>query len=197
MTNAGLQQAHRVVSSESEELILVDEADNEIGFSSKADCHDGDGVLHRAFSLFLFNDEGELLLQQRSSSKRLWPGYWSNSICSHPRRGESMAEATQRRLLDELNIESDLEYVYKFDYQAGFGDAGSENELCHVYLGRTPAEVRPNDHEIAAVRFISPAELDREFLERPDTLTPWFRMEWQSLSTDYRGRLAGYARLTG
>jgi isopentenyl-diphosphate delta-isomerase len=197
MTNAGLRHVHRIVSSEREELILVDEADNEIGFSSKADCHDGDGVLHRAFSVFLFDDEGRLLLQQRSSSKRLWPGYWSNSICSHPRRGESMAEATQRRLLDELNLESELEHVYKFTYQARFGDAGSENELCHVFLGRVPPEVRPNENEIAAVRFVSPSVLDTEFLERPDTLTPWFRMEWQALTAEYRDRLASYTPLTG
>jgi isopentenyl-diphosphate delta-isomerase len=138
------------VSSETEELILVDNDDNETGYLSKADCHDGEGVLHRAFSLFLFNDDGLLLLQQRSATKRLWPGYWSNSICSHPRRGEPMEIATERRLQDELNIHCELEFVYKFAYQAAFGDAGSENELCHVYLGRAPAEVHPNDHEIAA-----------------------------------------------
>ena len=68
------------------ELILVDDEDNEIGYRSKAECHDGGGIRHRAFSLFLFNDDGELLLQQRSKEKRLWPGFWSNTCCSHPRR---------------------------------------------------------------------------------------------------------------
>ena len=192
MEKSGLNDAHRIVSSEAEELILVDESDNETGFLSKADCHDGDGVLHRAFSLFLFNADGELLLQQRSASKRLWGGYWSNSICSHPRRGESMEVATGRRLRDELNIEAELEYVYRFSYQAGFGDAGSENELCHVFLGRAPAEIHPNDHEISAIRFISAAELDREFAATPETLTPWFRMEWEALTTTYRDQLEKY-----
>lgn len=186
---------HRIVSSESEELILVDEGDNEIGFLSKADCHDGAGVLHRAFSLFLFNDDGELLLQRRSNSKRLWPGFWSNSICSHPRRGESMEVATRRRLLDELNVESELEHVYSFSYQAGFGDAGSENELCHVFLGRAPAEILPNDHEIAAIRFVSARDLDAEFADNADKLTPWFKLEWQELTTNYREQLQKYARL--
>ncbi|NIL94859.1 MAG: isopentenyl-diphosphate Delta-isomerase [Woeseiaceae bacterium] len=184
-----------MVSSEAEELILVDEADNEIGFLSKATCHDGTGVLHRAFSLFLFNDDGELLLQQRSESKRLWPGYWSNSICSHPRRGESMQVATRRRLLDELNIESELEHVYSFCYQAGFGDAGSENELCHVFLGRAPSKIHPNDHEIAAIRFCSAADLDREMADNADKLTPWFKLEWRELTTKHKEQLEEYARL--
>ena len=105
---------HRTVSSEREELILVDADDNETGYGTKADCHDGKGVLHRAFSLFLFNKAGELLLQQRSSQKRLWPGFWSNSCCSHPRRGETVLVATQRRLHDELNISAELEHVYRF-----------------------------------------------------------------------------------
>ena len=78
-----MNNTHRIVSSEDEDLILVDADDNELGFRSKAECHDGTGILHRAFSLFLFNVAGELLLQRRSSSKRLWPGYWSNSCCSH------------------------------------------------------------------------------------------------------------------
>ena len=190
-----MNQPHRIVSSEAEELILVDADDNETGFLSKADCHDGDGVLHRAFSLFLFNDAGELLLQQRSDAKRLWPGYWSNTICSHPRRGESMAVATRRRLLDELNIEAELEFVYKFDYQARYGEAGSENELCHVFLGKAPSNIRPNESEISAVRFITPADLDREFAEQSETLTPWFNMEWRTLSATYREQLGQFAKL--
>lgn len=190
-----MNEAHRIVSSEAEELILVDNDDNEAGFLSKAACHDGAGRLHRAFSLFLFNTGGELLLQKRSASKRLWPGYWSNSICSHPRRGESMQLATERRLQDELNLECELEFIYKFAYQADFGGCGSENELCHVYLGRTPLEVDPNKNEIDAIRFISAADLDREFAESPETLTPWFALEWQALTRQYRDQLAEFASL--
>lgn len=182
-----MESAHRVVSSEAEELILVDKDDNETGFLSKAECHDGAGQLHRAFSLFLFNDKGELLLQQRSALKRLWPGYWSNTCCSHPRKGESMSIATQRRLFDELHIDTSLEFVYKFAYQANFDATGSENELCHVYLGKAPHNVVPNKHEIAAVRFISPAALLEEFRTQPDSLTPWFKMEWSAM-TEYHGK---------
>ena len=188
-----MSDLHRVVSSESEELILVDTDDNEIGFGSKADCHDGPGVLHRAFSLFLFNDAGELLLQQRSAQKRLWPGYWSNTCCSHPRRGETLAVATMRRLHDELNTAAELEYIYRFCYQASFGEAGSENELCHVYLGKINGDILPNDSEIESVRFVSATSLDDELGEHPERFTPWFVREWQTLKDSYAGQLARYA----
>ena len=187
-----MKGAHRTVSSEAEELILVDENDMEVGFLSKAECHNGAGQMHRAFSVFLFNDAGELLLQQRSDLKRLWPGYWSNTCCSHPRRGESMSVATQRRLMDELNIDTSLEFVYKFAYQASFDDAGSENELCHVYLGRVRDHVVPNEQEIAAVRFVSPAALQAEFETQSDKLTPWFKMEWFTLIESHREILSRY-----
>lgn len=187
-----MNDQHRIVSSEREELILVDRDDNEIGFMSKADAHDSGGVLHRAFSLFLFDDRGRLLLQQRAPEKRLWGGYWSNSCCSHPRRGESLEIATRRRLLDELNFETDLEHVYWFCYQASFGDAGSENELCHVYLGRATADLQPNDNEIAAVRYVVPAELDAEMEAHPERFTPWFKQEWDELKTTWRARLERY-----
>jgi isopentenyl-diphosphate delta-isomerase len=181
------------VSSESEELILVDVEDNEVGYRSKADCHDGPGVLHRAFSLFLFNDDGELLLQQRSAEKRLWPGYWSNSCCSHPRRGETLPIATMRRLRDELNTAAALEYVYQFCYQAQFSEVGSENELCHVYLGRIDGDIRPNDSEIESIRFIPAKALDEELAAQPQQFTPWFIKEWQALKKGHAAQLARYA----
>jgi len=188
-----LKDVHRFVSSENEQLILVDDRDNEIGYRSKADCHDGTGVLHRAFSLFLFNDDGELLLQQRGKDKRLWPEFWSNSCCSHPRRGETLQIATMRRLQEELNIVAELEYVYHFRYQAEFSEAGSENELCHVYLGKVGGDVRPNDSEIESIRFLSSVDLDREFANQPQQFTPWFKQEWRVLQREYAEPLARYA----
>jgi len=190
-----LHNDHRNVSSEAEELILVDHDDNEIGFLSKAESHDGGGVRHRAFSLFLFNADGQLLLQQRSIGKRLWPGFWSNSCCSHPRRGETMEVATRRRLRDELNIESALEFVYKFAYAAEYGPAGSENEFCHVYLGSVVDDVRPNDHEIDSVRYVEPRDLTKEITESSARFTPWFKQEWQTLLRGHAEQLAGYCQL--
>ena len=186
-------EVHRIVSSEAEELILVDGDDNETGYLSKAECHNGGGILHRAFSVFLFDAEGRVLLQQRAWSKRLWGGYWSNSCCSHPRRGESMEVATRRRLRDELNVEAALEFVYKFVYTASFGDAGSENELCYVYLGRMPGTAEPNDHEIAATRVLTSAELNVELETSPEAFTPWLQLEWRTLVSDYAEALGRYA----
>lgn len=189
-----MSSASRVVSSEAEELILVDADDRETGHLSKAECHDGNGVLHRAFSIFLFNGTGELLLQQRAPSKRLWPEYWSNSCCSHPRRGESMKTATRRRLSDELNADATLEFVYKFRYQANFGDLGSEHELCHVYLGRLQHGVKANDEEISAIRFVRAKDLESELSETPDRFTPWFKLEWQTLRSEHANILSAYSR---
>lgn len=171
--------SHEVVSSESEELILVNERDEEIGYLSKAECHDGDGVLHRAFSVFVFDSAGRLLLQQRSAQKRLWPLYWSNSCCSHPRRGETMADASLRRLRQELNLDCELEFIYKFIYQAPYEDVGAEHELCWVYKGRTDAAAAVNANEIADIRYVTPEQLDAEIAATPERFTPWLKLEWE------------------
>ncbi len=144
------------VMIDSESLILVDPTDREVGHMSKAECHQGRGTLHRAFSLLIFNPAGELLLQQRSASKRLWPLYWSNSCCSHPRRAESMELATKRRLREELGLQCPLQFLYKFEYQAQFDEAGAEHELCSVYAGRTDEPVRADGQEILSWRWIDP-----------------------------------------
>jgi isopentenyl-diphosphate delta-isomerase len=172
--------------SDSDMLILVDPADNEVGSLCKSLCHDGGGVLHRAFSLLIFNGRGELLLQQRSASKRLWPRYWSNSCCSHPRRAESINLATARRLREELGLSCPLQFLYKFQYQVSFQAAGSENELCSVFIGATDQTPRIDDSEIAAWRWVSPERLNNEFADGADQFTPWFRLEWQRVWRDHR-----------
>ncbi len=191
-TNAAGQNLHnsKIVSSESDELILVDTQNNEIGTLEKSACHDGDGILHRAFSAFIFNRQGHLLLQRRGASKRLWPKFWSNSCCSHPRVGETMEEAVARRLSQELGLSANLDYLYRFQYQARYSDVGSENELCCVYLGVTDTEPTINATEIEAYRWLSVAELEAQLKDRPESFTPWFKMEWQTLRTQYPTKLA-------
>lgn len=177
----------QVVSFDSEELILVNENDEEVGHLDKSSCHDGDGVLHRAFSLFIFNTRGELLLQQRSGEKRLWPLYWSNSCCSHPRRGETMEQAIHRRLKQELGVDAELEYLYRFQYSAQYEDLGSERELCWVYAGRCDAQPEINRNEIEDWRFVTPATLEAELETSPERYTPWFKMEWKRITKEFAG----------
>jgi isopentenyl-diphosphate delta-isomerase len=178
------------VMMDSESLILVDQTDREVGHMSKSECHQGRGTLHRAFSLLIFNAAGELLLQQRSASKRLWPLYWSNSCCSHPRRAESMESATKRRLREELGLQCPLQFLYKFEYQAQFDEAGAEHELCSVYLGRTDEAVRPDRQEILSWRWIEPRALEAEMSGSDAAkFTPWFKMEWSRVWRDHRAAL--------
>jgi len=178
------------VATDSEPLILVDEADQEIGHMDKAQCHVGNGVLHRAFSLLIFNRSGELLIQQRSAGKRLWPLYWSNSCCSHPRRAESMDTAIHRRLAEELGLSCPLHFLFKFQYHAQFDAGGAERELCSVYIGRCNAPVRINRAEICAWRWIAPAALQAE-MAGPEAarFTPWFRLEWERTWAEHRANV--------
>jgi isopentenyl-diphosphate delta-isomerase len=185
------------VAADSELLILVDEADCEIGFLNKSACHRGAGVLHRAFSLLVFNDEGELLLQQRAASKRLWPLYWSNSCCSHPRRNETLETAIHRRLREELDLSCPLQFLFKFKYQAQFDEASGEQELCSVYAGRSNGPVKINPNEIRAWRWISPETLRAELAEDgPERFTPWFRLEWERVWRDHRAELRALRQLS-
>jgi len=162
-------------------LILVDNNDNITGYETKSKCHEGNGLLHLAFSIFIFNSKGELLLQKRSAKKPLWPLYWSNSVCSHPRKGENDMAAAHRRLLEEIRIDTPLEFKFKFQYQATYKNIGSENELCSVYTGISDLAIQPNPDEIAEFRYIDPEQLNHEIETAPETFTPWFKIEWPYL----------------
>ena len=178
--------AHDIVSSDSEELILVNSDDEILGNMAKIDCHLGDGILHRAFSVFIFNEAGQVLLQKRSEQKMLWPLYWSNACCSHPRAGESSEGAAHRRLQQELGVDVELTFLYKFQYQQNFLDIGSEHELCWVWIGTAEAdEISANPNEIADWQFVDPDELDESLTNNPKDYTPWMKMEWQKIFEDF------------
>jgi isopentenyl-diphosphate delta-isomerase len=175
---------------DSEALILVDAADREVGHLTKERCHEGRGVLHRAFSLLIFNDAGELLLQQRSAHKRLWPLYWSNSCCSHPRRAESVEAATRRRLYEELGVSCPLQFLFKFEYHAQFDATSAEHELCSVFIGQCSQRLRVNRHEILNWRWIGQEALQAELAGgAASRYTPWFRLEWDRIQRDHRTAL--------
>jgi isopentenyl-diphosphate delta-isomerase len=184
-----------VQATEADTLILVDEADREIGHLGKDQCHAGAGILHRAFSILIFNAQGELLLQQRSAGKRLWPLYWSNSCCSHPRRAETLEAATARRLEEELGLVCPLRFLFKFQYQAQFDPAGAENELCSVYIGRSGQPLRVNESEIHAWRWVSLETLGAEMAGPGQAqFTPWFKIEWQRIWREHRADVLALLR---
>ena len=173
-----------VVSFDDEPLVLVNEADEEIGFATKERCHDGDGLLHRAFSVFLFSPEGDVLLQRRSDQKRLWPGVWSNACCSHPRRGETLDGALRRRLREELSLETPLRFLFKFRYQARYETSGAEHELCYVYAGLFTGQPAVNANEIAATTVMTATALDTDIASRPERYSPWLKLEWARMRAE-------------
>ena len=170
------------------QLIGVDEGDNVIGPLPKEQCHSA-AILHRAFSVFIFNRRGEMLLQRRSGLKLLWPQYWSNSCCSHPRFGEELEEATQRRIREELGVSADLEYLFKFRYQAEYEDRGAEHELCHVYIGLSDGPGQADETEIEEWCWLSIPKLQTWIETRPEVFTPWFLLEWEQIETEHMQRI--------
>jgi isopentenyl-diphosphate delta-isomerase len=194
---AALDNASQV-SFDDELLILVDGADNVTGYENKAEAHRGRGLLHRAFSIFLFSEDGKVLLHKRGVDKPLWPGFWTNSCCSHPRKGETYQQAADRRLREELGVSAELSYLYQFQYSAQFDGRGGENELCAVFVGTLPTSetLRPNPTEIDECRWVSCQELDDWLDDEPTRFTPWFKLEWQRLRSDQRDALAQVCRAT-
>lgn len=160
-----------------EKVILVDKDDRQIGLEEKVKSHMGDGVMHRAFSVFIFNSKGEFLLQRRSREKMLWPLYWTNTCCSHPREGEDYQEAGQRRLKEEMGFSCTLKPVGKFSYHAKYKDIGSESELCSVLMGTYDGKVIPDPKEAAEYTWTNFQELQKDVAANPDKYTPWFKLE--------------------
>ncbi|RYF07183.1 MAG: isopentenyl-diphosphate Delta-isomerase, partial [Deltaproteobacteria bacterium] len=168
-----------------------DSLDNIVGYRNKLDCHTGGGLLHRAFSVFLFNNQQEVLVQQRSTQKLLWPNFWSNACCSHPRRGESVEQAAYRRVPEELGCQVELHFAFKFVYRAAFEALGSEHELCSVFVGRAPSEVSFNPNEVAAAKFVPAATMDALLADKRSPYTPWMRLEWSRLRAQHWQLIAG------
>jgi isopentenyl-diphosphate delta-isomerase len=158
-----------------EEVILVDENDNEIGLMEKMEAHEK-ALLHRAFSVFVFNKKGELLLQQRALHKYHSGGLWTNTCCSHPRKGEQVIQSAHRRLMEEMGFDCELELKHKFIYKAPFTNGLTEHELDYIFTGEYEVAPNPNPDEVASFRWIEMAQLQKEIEEHPENFTVWFRI---------------------
>jgi isopentenyl-diphosphate Delta-isomerase len=156
-------------------VVLVDEHDSSIGSMEKLEAHQK-GVLHRAFSVFVFNDENKLLIHRRASGKYHSAGLWTNTCCSHPRPGESNLEAATRRLHEEMGFTCDLHKVNSFIYRAEFENGLIEHELDHICIGHYNEDPIPNPEEVAEWKYISISELQEEMQREPSKYTVWFQL---------------------
>ena len=161
---------------EAEELVvLINEKDEVQGLMNKLEAHEN-GLLHRAFSVFLFNKKGEMLLQKRASSKYHSPNQWTNAVCSHPRDEESYKNAALRRLNEELGITTDITEKFHFIYKADVGGNLWEHELDHVFIGEYEGDFQLNQDEVSEVRYITMEELNSEVSSNPENFTEWFKI---------------------
>ncbi len=160
-----------------EQVILVDDQDNPIGLMEKIEVHEK-AILHRAFSVFIFNHRGELLLQQRALSKYHSAGLWTNTCCSHPRPNENTQAAANRRLLEEMGFETSLEKVFDFIYLANFDNGLTEHEFDHVFIGFYEGTILPNNAEVNSYKYISIEEIDSQLINTPDIYTEWFKIAY-------------------
>lgn len=158
-----------------EKVILVDENDQQIGLMSKLEAHQK-GLLHRAFSVFILNDKGELMLQQRALNKYHSPGLWTNTCCSHQREGESTIVAGRRRLEEEMGFDVPLEKSVSFIYKAPFDNGLTEHEYDHVLLGSYNKAPLINEEEVASWKWMAIEEINNDIHNNPETYTAWFKI---------------------
>lgn len=167
-----------------EQVILVNEQDVELGVMEKMEAHEK-ALLHRAFSVFIFNDQQELLLQQRAVTKYHSGGLWTNTCCSHPRPGESVANAAVRRLKEEMGFETTLLKAFDFTYKAPFSNGLTEHEFDHVFTGTYNGEVEPNAAEVESYAYYSLPAVDDMLKKDPDSFTVWFHIAYPKVREWY------------
>lgn len=158
-----------------EKVILVNEKDEPIGLMGKMEAHEK-GLLHRAFSVFVFNDQHEMMIQQRAAHKYHSPLLWANTCCSHPRDKENIIAAGERRLMEEMGFNTPLEHRTSFIYKAPFDNGLTEHELDHILIGKYNAAPHINPEEVADWRWVGWEELRNEMKEQPEKFTAWFKI---------------------
>ena len=164
------------------QLVAVDENGSDLGTVSMADAHMYPGIRHRAFSAYLFNSDGHLLVHQRSREKALWTGFWTNSCCSHPRAGQELSAAVTLRIQEELGAAGVLcQERFAYEYRAEFKELGVEHEFVHVMTGSVEArDLSPDPTEVAKHRFLAPEDVDA-LIAGPTPTTPWFELAWERM----------------
>jgi len=158
-----------------EHVILVDKFDNEIGLMEKLEAHEK-GLLHRAFSVLIFNSKGEILLQKRADCKYHSAGLWTNTCCSHPQANESIEEASRRRLMEEMGIDLQPFFAFKFLYKVKLDNELTEHELDHVFFGIYDGLPALNENEASDYKFMNVAALKKEMIKNPEQFTHWFKL---------------------
>jgi isopentenyl-diphosphate delta-isomerase len=178
-------------------VILVDENDNPIGTEEKVKCHLPDGKLHRAFTVLLFDKDGNLVLTKRAKEKMLWPGNWDGTFASHPRESETYVSSGERRMPEELGIEGKLDYLHKFEYHVPYKDVGSENEICGTLIGiiNKASEPKEIEGEIDEIKWISAKELLSELKINSQIYCPWMLIALELLDKSKQSMLEKYASI--
>lgn len=161
-----------------EKVILVDEKDWPVGEMEKMQAH-RKAILHRAFSIFVFNDRDELMLQRRALSKYHSPGLWTNTCCSHPRPGEEVLEAGHRRLPEEMGFDCELEKIFDFIYEAELDQGLTEHEFDHVLFGRYNNAPKINPEEVDDWKWMKMDDIAAEMKTHPHKYTVWFRIAFE------------------
>lgn len=156
-------------------VILVDESDHEVGTAEKLAAHQ-QGLLHRAFSIFIFNTKSEILIQKRAEGKYHSGGLWTNTCCSHPQSGKILQKDAEDRLKEEMGLDADLSEIFTFQYKTDFANGLIENELDHVLVGFSDDEPKPDREEASAWRWISPTDLKSEIAANPADFTEWLKV---------------------
>jgi isopentenyl-diphosphate delta-isomerase len=167
-----------------EQVVLVDALDNPLGVMEKMEAHEK-GLLHRAFSVFLFNAKGEMLLQKRALGKYHSPGLWTNTCCSHPRPGELVGDAAKRRLVEEMGIFTSIEPAFQFIYDAQLDQGMVEHELDHVYVGTYDGVINHNEQEVSDYLYLSFQQIKTKMAATPEEFTVWFRIAFPRVEAWY------------
>lgn len=168
-------------------VILVDQDDRETGVMEKIQAH-REALLHRAFSVFVFNSKGELMLQQRALGKYHSPGLWTNTCCSHPRPGEDTEAAAHRRLHEEMGFDCTLTKIFHFTYKAPFDNNLTEHEVDHVFVGFSDTLPVINPEEVESYRFATLDDISVEMAENPELFTVWFQIAFERVAEYYLNR---------